>query len=329
MEPQALIFDIKRDCSEDGPGIRTTVFFKGCPLSCVWCQNPEGQAKVPELSYREQSCRPSECGAPCVAACPAGCLDLQGTLQVRHAACTRCDRCLDACPYQALEPAGYWIGLDELLYRVAIDEPFFKETGGGITLSGGEATLQMEFARRFLQRLKQRGIHTALETCGLFNYRRFRERLLPYLDLIYFDLKLIDDAASRRYTGRSNQRMLENFSRLAAEARIPVIPRIPLIPGITAEPENLAGLARFLGQHPAAAATLLPYNPLWLDKPKRLGKTATYLHRSFMTAVEKNACRKNFLDTAGKKTQQKPRSPHHANRLSSCHDLCRRTPGRI
>ncbi len=321
MEPKALIFDIKRDCSEDGPGIRTTVFFKGCPLSCVWCQNPEGQAKAPELSYREQACRPSECGAPCVAACPAGCLDLQETLHVSHAACTRCDRCLDACPYRALEPAGYWIGLGELLYRVTIDEPFFKGTGGGVTLSGGEATLQMEFARRFLRRLKQRGIHTALETCGLFNYRRFRERLLPYLDLIYFDLKLIDEAASRRYTGKSNRRILENFSRLAAEARIPVIPRIPLIPGITAVPENLAGLARFLAGHPGASATLLPYNPLCLDKPERLGRTAKYQRRSFMTEEEKNACRMHFLKNNPAKTEEptpckstfimpRPMSPH-------------------
>ncbi len=272
MKPKALIFDIKRDCSEDGPGIRTTVFFKGCPLSCVWCQNPEGQAKAPELSCR-------------------------------------------------LEPVGYWIGLDELLYRVMIDEPFFKGTGGGITLSGGEATLQMEFAHHFLRRLKQRGIHTALETCGFFNYRRFRERLLPYLDLIYFDLKLIDAAASRRYTGKPNQLILENFSRLAAEAKIPIIPRIPLIPGITAEPENLAGLARFLAKHPAAAATLLPYNPLWLDKPKRLGKTAKYRRRSFMTEEEISACRKHFLKNNPAKPEEstpcksifimpRPMSPH-------------------
>ena len=134
MEPKALIFDIKRDCSEDGPGIRTTVFFKGCPLTCVWCQNPEGQARTPEISYRAEACHPSEC------------------------------------PVHALEPVGYWIGLEELLYRVLIDEPFFKATGGGVTLSGGETTLQMEFAHHFLKRLKEREIHTALETCGFFNY---------------------------------------------------------------------------------------------------------------------------------------------------------------
>lgn len=272
MEPKALIFDIKRDCSEDGPGIRTTVFFKGCPLSCVWCQNPEGQARTPELSYRAEACHPSECGVPFEA----------------------------ICPLHALEPVGYWIGLEELLYRVLIDEPFFKGTGGGVTLSGGEATLQVEFAHHFLMRLKQREIHTALETCGFFNYRRFQEQLLPYLDLVYFDLKLIDDDASRRYTGQSNRLILENFSRLVAEAKIPIVPRIPLIPGITTEPGNLAGLARFLAKHTSTEATMLPYNPLWLDKLKRLGKTAKYERRSFMTEEEKNECRKHFLEQQGK-----------------------------
>lgn len=295
MEPRALIFDIKRDCSEDGPGIRTTVFFKGCPLSCVWCQNPEGKSKSLELSCREELCHPAECGGPCVATCPVGSLNLQEKLHVSYADCTRCDRCLSVCPSKALEPAGYWIELEELLYRVMIDAPFFKATGGGVTLSGGEATLQMDFAQHFLKSLKQRGVHTVLETCGFFNYRQFREKLLPNLDMIYFDLKLIDDAASRRYTGQSNRPILNNFLRLMADAAIPVIPRIPLIPGITAESENLAGLMCFLAKHSSVAPTMLPYNPLWVDKLKRLGKQSEYERCAFMTEEEQSACTNHRL----------------------------------
>ncbi|MFY9270351.1 MAG: glycyl-radical enzyme activating protein [Candidatus Manganitrophaceae bacterium] len=294
MEPKGLIFDIKRDCSEDGPGIRTTVFFKGCPMACVWCQNPEGKGRRPEISYRAEICHPSECGAPCLTACPAGCLKLREKLQVDYEACHRCDRCVAVCREKALEPVGNWIGLEELLYRVRVDEPFFKATGGGVTLSGGEPTLQMAFAETFLKRLKQLGIHTALETCGLFHYGRFREALLPHLDLIYFDLKLFDDATSRRFTGRSSRPILTNFSRLAAEAKIPVIPRIPLVPEITAETENLEALARFLDRHPGMIAELLPYHPLWQDKLKRLGKKTEYERRSFMTEEELSRCRSIF-----------------------------------
>ena len=161
VKERALIFDIKRGSSEDGPGIRTTVFFKGCPLSCVWCQNPEGVSKEVET-------------------------DVNG------------------------DPVGSLISLDELLYRVRQDRPFYDSSGGGVTLSGGEPTLQMAFNHHFLKALKEEGIHTAIETCGLFNYESFKQRMLPWLDLIYFDIKLIDDKESQKYTGCSNKQILEH-----------------------------------------------------------------------------------------------------------------------
>ncbi len=237
MGQRALIFDIKRGSSEDGPGIRTTVFFKGCPLACVWCQNPEGIAREPGT-------------------------DING------------------------DPVGFWIGLEELLYRVRQDRPFYDSSGGGVTLSGGEPTVQMDFNQHFLKMLKEEGIHTAMETCGLFHYDGFRRKLLPWLDLIYFDLKLIDDGASRRYAGCPSAPVLENFSRLLREAEIPVIPRIPLIPGITATRENLSGLARFLRERNVDACTLIPYNPLWRDKLKRLGIRARYDYSTYMPRGE-------------------------------------------
>lgn len=245
MQKQALIFDIKRDSSEDGPGIRSTVFFKGCPLSCVWCQNPEGIERKLET-------------------------DIHG------------------------KQLGEWLDLDELLYRVRQDRPFYQSSGGGVTLSGGEPTLQMDFNHHFLKALKAEGIHTAIETCGLFNYSRFAEQLLPWLDLIYFDLKLIDNFKSRRYTGCSNRGIMNNFTRLTSDAGVPVIPRIPLIPGITDSEHNLRGLADYLRKHDVDRCSLMPYNPMWQDKLKRMGKTSSYNRNTFLSLDEQNASLRCF-----------------------------------
>ncbi len=309
IEPRALIFDIKRDCSEDGPGIRTTVFFKGCPLSCQWCQNPEGKKKQTELSYNASLCHPDQCGTPCLAICPEKSLNLvQGKIEINRDTCTACNKCSEVCPTGALEGAGYWITLKELMYRLMIDKPFYQSSGGGITLSGGEVTQQMAFVHHLLKALKAEGIHTAIETSGFFNYRRFNDLLLPWLDLIYFDLKLIDDTASRQYTGQSNRLILENFSRLVTAAQVPVIPRIPLIPGITTTEENLRGIADFLASHDIDAATLLPYNPLWSDKAARLGITPKYQRTTFMTPQEIHQCVTSFH-----RSHQGKKGTHHAN----------------
>lgn len=211
---RGLVFDIKRDCSEDGPGIRTTVFFQGCPLRCVWCQNPEGQ----EIS------------------------------------------------------AGRWYELDELLYRVLIDRPYYKSTGGGVTVSGGEPTHQMRFVGEFLQCLREAGVDTAIETCGFFHYASFEKLVLPYLNRIYFDLKIMDEAEHRRLTGQSNRPVLENLLRLKRDATIPLKVRVPLVPNMTATPQNLAAIGQFLRDHDINDVTLLPYNPLWQDKAVKLGK---------------------------------------------------------
>ncbi len=242
---RGLIFDIKRGSSEDGPGIRATVFFKGCPLSCIWCQNPEGIH-----GYMET--------------------DLEG------------------------ERVGEWIDLQELLYRVLQDRPFYDSSGGGVTLSGGEPTRQTTFIHHFLKALKTDGIHTAIETCGLFNFVRFRDQLLPWLDLIYFDLKLIDNFQSRRYTGCSNRTILNNFSRLIADAEIPIVPRIPLIPGITDTERNLSGLADFLRANGIESCSLMPYNPTWQDKFKRLGKSSLYDRTTFLTPGEQETSLRYF-----------------------------------
>ena len=287
MAPKAFIFDIKRDASEDGPGIRTTIFFKGCRLACAWCQNPEGLARTPTLSVAIESCRPDRCGRHCMALCPAGVFRLSdGLLRLDRSRCTYCGDCVAACPERALELIGQWYSVDELYYRLAIDKPFFRSSGGGVTASGGECTMQMPFLHEFFQRLRAADIPTAIETNGVFNFPRFRRLLLPWLDLVYFDLKLIDDAASRRYIGIGSRAILTNLLQLIQAATIPVIVRIPLIPGITDTDENLKGLARFLREHAIMSAELLPYNPLWQDKLSRFGLTAHYGRRAFMTSEE-------------------------------------------
>jgi len=293
-ENNALIFDIKRDCSEDGPGIRTTIFFKGCPLSCHWCQNPESISKELQLSFRAEACKPSDCNEACVKACESHCLSFVDRLHVKHDQCTRCDRCFEVCPTKALEPAGYHITLKELMYRISIDIPFFRSSGGGVTLSGGEATQQMPFIHQLLKALKEKEIHTAIETSGFFNYRLFEELVLPYVDLIYFDLKLIDDTESKKYTGQSNQLILKNFGKLAQQSNVTIVPRIPLIPGITTSKKNLAGIAEYLKDLSIDSATLLPYNPLFMDKLTRLNLKSNYNLRSLMSAKEKDDCIEYF-----------------------------------
>jgi pyruvate formate lyase activating enzyme len=259
MESRALIFDIKRGSSEDGPGLRSTVFFKGCPLTCVWCHNPEGMDRQPSLDLEDK-------------------------------------------------PVGEWIALDELLYRLLQDRPFYRSSGGGVTLSGGEPTMQMEFAGALLKALKAEGIHTAIETCGFFNYRNFSQQLLPWLDLIYFDLKLMDDTDSRRHTGQSNRLILDNFMQLAQQSAVPVIPRVPLIPGLTTTEENLQSIAKFLDANGISAATLLPYNPLWHDKAEKLGRASPYQRKTFMTQDEQQLCVASFHPS-----QQEKRRLEHAN----------------
>ena len=294
-DDKAIIFDLKRDCSEDVPGIRSTVFFKGCPLSCVWCHNPEGQDLQPSLSFDAALCRPTECGEACLSICESNSIQKDnGTIFVDRKSCTSCMACCQVCPQDALSLIGRQVSLDELLYELLIDQPFYQSSGGGVTLSGGEATMQMSFASRLLRSLKSHNIHTTLETCGYFSYPRFQSEMLPYLDHIYFDLKLIDDRQSRQYTGQSNRLILENFTRLLHEDGVTVIPRIPLVPGITATRDNLSGLADYLRKQQIDTCFLMPYNPLWQDKIARLGLHSSYGRTTFMSTEEQTACVEYF-----------------------------------
>ncbi len=264
-------------------------------MSCVWCQNPEGIDPEPGISFNSETCYAPDCSYPCASVCHADAILQDRPLKVKHKLCDRCDICFSLCPTNALEPVGRWITVEELLYEICVDKPFFSSTGGGVTLTGGEPTLQMSFAERFLKALKEENIDTAIETCGFFNYENFRKQVLPFLDLIYFDIKLISDTESRKYTGRSNKLIIENFSRLIKDSTVPVITRIPLIPEITDTYENLSEIAGFLKMNGVSNCSLMPYNPLWTDKLKNLGLKARYKRTSFMTNEEEDACINYFF----------------------------------
>jgi len=263
-----LIVDIKRHSLEDGPGIRSVVFFKGCPLRCVFCQNPEAQDPGPEIAFQSRTC--IECRS-CVSACPTGALAAGPALRARDR-CTACGACARACPSGALALVGQPLSLEQIMDVLVRDEPYYRHSGGGVTLSGGECTAFPQFAGELLRRLRGAGLHAAIETCGEFSYARFAEWILPHVQLILFDLKVADSESHMRVTGRSNQRIWANLARLLSAVAERVQVRIPLIPGLTDTRENLAALAARVAELGGRSLTLLPYNPLGVTMAASLGR---------------------------------------------------------
>jgi pyruvate formate lyase activating enzyme len=266
MQPAtALLFDVQRFSVHDGPGIRTTVFFKGCPLRCRWCQNPESLAAESEVAWYADRCQ--RCGR-CVPSCPRGALGL-GAERVDRRQCDGCGQCAPACALGALQPVGYRLSVDELLAQVLRDRTFYQATGGGVTLSGGEPTMQRAFVGAFVDRCRQASVSVALQTAGLFRW----EDLAPLwqsLALVQYDLKVIDRVAHRRLTGVDNAPILANAARLV-EARAPVEFRLPLVPGATDDEANLLAVASFLRALGVRSLALLPYHQGGEVKSARLG----------------------------------------------------------
>ncbi len=278
-----LIVDIRRGSLEDGPGIRSVVFFKGCPLRCIFCHNPEAQEVGPELAFAVERC--IRCGA-CAAACPLGAIDLDSPARIDRGRCDLCGLCAEACPGGALRVIGAWWPVEQLAELLLRDLPFYRHSGGGVTLSGGECTLFPGYVESLGRTLKAQGIHIVLETSGQFDYGMFERQILPYLDLILFDMKLIDREASLGQLGRSNETILENLRRMLAQHTVEVRPRIPLIPGVTDSRENLAAIVDYLCSLGAREVSLVPYNPLGLAMYSRLGKPTPALSPLFMTPEE-------------------------------------------
>lgn len=266
--PKGIIFNIQRYSIHDGPGIRTTVFFKGCPLRCFWCQNPESQSNEAEVFLIRSNCR--LCGR-CVAVCPTGASSLlEDSATIDRGKCIGCGRCVEACPGEARKLVGAYVTNDEVMREVMRDAKFYENSGGGVTLSGGDPIAQPEFALSILRSSKEAGLHTVLDTCGHVAWSTMK-RLLDYTDLVFFDIKTIDAKRHRAATGRSNRLILENAKRIAGYR--PMRVRVPIIPNFNNSPEDVRTIARFVREELGAIEMdLLPYNKLGEVKYERLGK---------------------------------------------------------
>ena len=266
--PTGLVFDIKRYALHDGPGIRTTVFLKGCPLRCAWCHNPESQSNEIEFRWRGEACIACD---GCVDACESGALVRDEAGQRRDAdRCVRCTMCAEACPSLATEAIGREVTIDEIVREVMHDVSFFDESGGGVTLSGGEPLMQGGFALALLRRLGEAGLHRAVDTCGCVP-RAVLMGASEHAELFLYDVKHMDDAAHRRVTGVSNRLVLENLTALASTgATIEV--RVPVVPGVNDDAGNARATAAFLaGLDTRPSVRLLAYHPMAESKYRRMG----------------------------------------------------------
>ncbi|HOS43094.1 MAG TPA: glycyl-radical enzyme activating protein [Armatimonadota bacterium] len=268
MKVNGQVFNIQRFSLHDGPGIRTTVFLKGCPLRCPWCHNPEGLEDAPQIRVTFNRC--TRCGR-CAAACRLGghAITAEGhALQLES--CDRCGACVEACPAGAIEMVGRTMAVAEVLATVRRDIPFYRNSDGGMTLSGGEPLRQYRFSRALLAAAKAEGIHTAIETAALDRWERLAA-LAPSVDLWLVDLKHTDNARHTALTGVPNRRILGNIRRMATEGW-PIVLRIPWVPTMNAEPLFLDGLARLLGAFSTPPPVeFLPYHRLGLGKWASLG----------------------------------------------------------
>ncbi len=267
---KGLIYDIQRFAIHDGPGIRTLIYMKGCPLRCLWCSSPHTQKKSPEILYLESNCKGC---LSCVEACPEKAIKLSDNekITIDRNICNTCGQCVETCPNDALRLVGKQITVEELFQDVMKDNPFYRRSKGGVTVGGGEPTMQHEFVANFLKKCKETYIHAAIETCGYAKWESL-ENILDYVDLLYFDIKHMDSNIHKKITGISNEIILEN-ARKASKLK-PLIIRIPLIPDINDSEENIlktAGFAAELGEN-LLWIELLPYHKFGIVTYEQLGR---------------------------------------------------------
>ena len=297
-----LVVEIKRHSLEDGPGIRSVVFFKGCPLRCVFCHSPETQDPRIEIAFSPNEC--IRCRR-CMDICPEKAIDFEIPGRIHRKMCTRCGKCADVCPGKGIRSIGSYYPVDTLIEILLRDLPFYRHSNGGVTLSGGECTLYPDYLEAVLKGLKSHSIHLAVQTSGYFSYNVFKKKILPYINLIYFDVKVANQDIHKKYTGKPNRIIFSNLQRLIKETQVEVHPRIPLIPGFTATKENLSSIADILIKFRAKNVSLLPYNPLGIEIAWKLGKPKPDIHNEFMKPDDEKRTYELFNRLIAKKIKQK------------------------
>lgn len=267
---KGIVSEIERYAVKDGPGIRTVVFLKGCPLRCLWCANPETQITTHQLMYWQTRCIGCK---QCIKNCPNNALSWGKLgIEIDRDSCHSCNACVDTCNSAALKMAGQIMSVDEVVEIVMKDAPYYKFSGGGVTFSGGEATSQPFFLYETAKKLKEKGITTCIETCGYSKWENY-EKILPYMDYFFFDLKTIDETDHKKLTGVSNKLILENYEKLA-KATCNVTVRIPIIPSLNDTDKNIDLTIEFLKRvTPGCHVSLLPYHRLGTSKYDKLDMT--------------------------------------------------------
>ncbi len=272
------VFNIQHYSIHDGPGIRTTVFINGCPLRCIWCQNPESQSMASSIFYMSEKC--TGCGK-CVEACPEKAITIvEGKSVTNRSICKGCGTCAQVCPNEARELMGKEMTAEEVFKEVNSDAIFYQNSGGGVTISGGDPVAQPDFVIAILNMCKDAGLHTALETTGVAPWQVFK-RILVYTDMVLYDFKHMDSEEHRKCTGTSNQLALENAKKIIAEfPHITFVARVPVIPGYNDSNENIAETARFITEELGSSIKvhLLPYHKLGTTKYERMEDSGKIIH---------------------------------------------------
>jgi len=267
-EMKGTIFDIQRFCLHDGPGIRTLIFFKGCPLRCIWCHNPEGLSKQKDFIYRANKC--VGCRS-CELVCENGVHSFnEGKHVVDYEKCSKCGKCVEVCCYEAVDIIGDEVSVKDVMDSIKIDIPYYT-TGGGVTLSGGEPMFQPQFVIKLARAIKNEGINLCMETCGFASSEDFK-KIAPYIDLILFDYKATDEVKHKKFTGKSNKLILKNL-RLLDSLGKKIVLRCPLIPGVNDSTEHLKGIARIANRYQMIEKVeILPYHRMGETKRIQMGK---------------------------------------------------------
>ena len=270
MDKTPLIFDIQRSSFVDGPGIRTVVFFKGCPLQCIWCHNPESQLVNCEILWYKDLCTACD---TCFTVCKHNAVHPgNGRYKIDKPKCTACGDCANACDHNALKMAGRAYAVGSLVNIILKDKTYYNTSGGGVTFSGGEPLMFMDFLSIVCKKLRDENIDIAVQTSGYFNFDQFEKYISQYISTIYFDLKLIDHPLHKKFTGQSNNLILENLKKLFSPKKHKIFVRTPMVPGITDTPQNLGNISEIISKLDHDGFEKLIFNDSYHKKEMALGR---------------------------------------------------------